>query len=337
MTKVTRTAMSSNQIRLPRPSSAAVRALPYAGVALLTALALAACGPASASGDSGAPAAGSTPAPTGTAGAGGAAGQRQPGVNGLVAAVNGSTMQVQTRTDQTAVTWSDATTFTTVAAAALTDVTVGSCVTVLEPAASGTATGSAGSAPATQVTAASVEVRPATNGECAAGFGGAGGGAPGGPGAGATPPAGAPTGAPTGTATNGTGGRGGADFGRRAVAGLVTAVSGDTITVQETTRARGNGTTSSTATASPTTTTVAVTTTSSTTYTAQKAGAATDVAVGVCASALGKADDTGAVTATSITLRPATNGACTTGFGGGPGGGRGGATGTATTTGGANG
>ncbi|HEY7988414.1 MAG TPA: hypothetical protein VIE19_04285, partial [Lapillicoccus sp.] len=234
--------MSSNQIRLPRPSSAAVRALPYAGIALLTALALAACGPASASGGSGAPAAGSTPAPTGTAGAGGAAGQRQPGVNGLVAAVNGSTMQVQTRTDQTAVTWSDATTFTTVAAAALTDVTVGSCVTVLEPATSGTATGSAGSAPATQVTAASVEVRPATNGECAAGFGGAGGGAPGGPGAGAAPPAGAPTGAPTGTATNGTGGRGGADFGRRAVAGLVTAVSGDTITVQATTRARANGT-----------------------------------------------------------------------------------------------
>ena len=103
MTKVTRTAMSSNQIRLPRPSSAAVRALPYAGIALLTALALAACGPASASGGSGAPAAGSTPAPTGTAGAGGAAGQRQPGVNGLVAAVNGSTMQVQTRTYQTAV------------------------------------------------------------------------------------------------------------------------------------------------------------------------------------------------------------------------------------------
>ncbi|MFI5075157.1 MAG: hypothetical protein ACHP7G_09140, partial [Actinomycetales bacterium] len=30
--------MSFNQIRLPRPSCAAVRALPYAGVALLTAL-----------------------------------------------------------------------------------------------------------------------------------------------------------------------------------------------------------------------------------------------------------------------------------------------------------
>jgi len=321
--------MSINQIRVPRATTAA-RALPYAGLAVLTALALAACGPASASGDSGAPAAGSTPAPTGTAGAGGAGGQRQPGVNGLIAAVNGSTMQVQTRTDQTAVSWTDATTFTTVAMGALTDVTVGSCVTVLEPATSGTATGSAASAPATQVTAASVEVRPATNGECAAGFGG------GAPGAGGTPPAGAPTGAPTGTATNGTGGRGGADFGRRAVAGLVTAVSGDSITVRETARARGNGTASSTATASPTTTSVTVTTTSSTTYTAQKTGAATDVAVGECASALGKADDTGAVAATAITLRPATNGSCTTGFGG-PGGGRGGSTGTATTTGGANG
>jgi hypothetical protein len=218
-------------------------------------------------------------------------------------------MQVQTRTDQTAVSWNDATTFTTVATAALSDVTVGTCVTVLEPPASGTPTGSATSSPATQVTAASVEVRPARNGECA--------------------------GAPTGTVTNGTGGRGAADFGRRAVAGLVTAVNGDTITVQETMRARGDGTASSTATASPMTATVTVATTSSTTYTAQKAGAATDVAVGECASALGKADDTGAVTATSITLRPATNGSCTTGFGGA--GGRGGATGTATTTGGVNG
>ena len=88
-----------------------------------------------------------TSAPTGAAGAGGAggAGQRQPGVNGLVAAVNGSTMQVQTRTDQTAVTWTDATTFTKVAAATLADVTVGSCVTVLEPATSG-GTGAAASA-----------------------------------------------------------------------------------------------------------------------------------------------------------------------------------------------
>ena len=294
----------------------ALRTLPLAGAAVVTAFALGACGSAPTA-NTQAPAGGSTPAPTATGGGG----QRQPGVNGLVAAVTGTTMQIQTRTDQTAVTWSDATTFTKVDTAALADVTVGSCVTVLEPAASGSATGSA-SAPANQVTAASVEVRPAVNGECTGGFGG---GAPnGGPGAGAT----RPPGAPTGTATTGPGGRNGGDVGRRAVAGLVSAVSGDTITVQETMRARGDGT--ATATASPTTTAVTVTTTGSTTYTAQKTAAATDVAVGECASALGKADDTGAVAATSISLRPATNGSCTTGFGG-PGGGRGGATGTATT------
>jgi len=219
------------------------------------------------------------------------------------------------------VTWTDATTFTKVDTAALADVTVGACVTVLEPASSRSATTSP-SGPATQVTAGSVEVRPATNGECTGGFGGGFGGTPpsSAPSAGATPPAGAPT----GTSTGGPGGRGGG-FGRGAV-GLVTAVNGDTLTVQETVGGRGTAT----ATATPTTTTVTVTTTGSTTFSVQKTAAASDVAVGECATAMGKADDTGAVTATSVSLRPATNGACTNGFGG-PGGGRPGATGTATT------
>jgi hypothetical protein len=321
-----RTAMTVNLIHLSRVPCAAVRTLPYAGIAVVSALALAACGPSSGSGDAGAPAGASTPAPTGAAG-GGAGGQRPPGVNGLVAAVSGSTMEVQTRTDQTAVTWNNSTTFTTTASATLADVTVGACVTVLEPASSGSATTSgSGSAPATQVTAASVDVRPAVNGQCT-GFGGAGGaGGPGGvPGSGATRPSGAPTAPPT---TGAAGGRGSGDVGRRALAGQVTAVSGDTITVQETLRPRGTDT--ATATATPTIATVTVTTNASTTYTAQKTGAASDVTVGECASALGKADDTGAVTATSISLRPATNGSCTTGFGG-AGGGGGGATGTATT------
>ena len=299
--------MTVNVIRLCRIPRAAVRTLPYAGIALVSALALAACGPSSGSGDAGAPAGASTSARTGTAGGG----QRTPGVNGLIAAVTGSTMQVQTRTDQTAVTWNDSTTFTTTASSTLADVTVGTCVTVLEPAPSGSATTSgSGSAPATQVTAASVDVRPAVNGQCT-GFGGGGG-------AGA-----APTGSPaTGTA----GGRASGDVGRRAFAGQVTTVSGDTITVQETLRPRGTDT----ATATPTTATVTVTTNASTTYTAQESAAASAVTVGECATALGKADDTGAVTATSISVRPATNGNCTTGFGG-PGGGRGGATGTAST------
>jgi hypothetical protein len=40
--------------------------------------------------------------------------------------------------------------------------------------------------------------------------------------------------------------------------------------------------------------------------------------------ALGKSDDTGSIAATSIILRPAQNGSCSTGLGGGPGGGFGG-------------
>ena len=54
------------------------------------------------------------------------------------------------------------------------------------------------------------------------------------------------------------------------------------------------------------------------------------MAVGECATALGKADDTGSVAATSISLRPATNGSCTVA---GAGRGNGTATGTATTRG----
>jgi hypothetical protein len=72
---------------------------------------------------------------------------------------------------------------------------------------------------------------------------------------------------------------------------------------------------------------VAVTLTSSTTFTERQPAAATDLAVGKCASAVGAADTTGAVTARSITIStPGANG-CTTGFGrfGGAGGGAGGA------------
>ena len=200
----------------------------------MTAIALAACGPATASGGGGArPVGRRRPRPV--ARAPGAPGSAAAGVNGLIAAVNGSTMQVQTRTDQTAVSWNDARR-SHGRTAALSDVTVGTCVTVLEPPASGTPTGSATSSPATQVTAASVEVRPATNGECAGGFGGwrrcrRTGGAT---------RLGAPTGRPR-TERVAAVARTSA---RRAVAGLVTAVSGDTITVQETMRARGDGTAS---------------------------------------------------------------------------------------------
>lgn len=322
--------MSSSLLSLrPRTLSSA---LPYAGLAALTALTLAACGPSGSASSGGAsPAAGSTPAPSATGGAGGAGtggSARQPGVSGLIAAMTGSTMQVQTRTDQTAVSWTDSTSFTKLTTAALGDVTAGSCVSVTEPQTSGTSTASPGTGPATAITAGVVQIRAADNGQCTGGFGGFGGG-PGAPaptgtqGAGAAP-SGTPSGAPTG-------GPDGGGFGRRGANGLVTAVSGDTITVQETVRAQGNGTSSATSGAQQS---VSVTTTSTTTYLAEKTAAASDVAVGECATALGKADDTGAVTATAISLRPATNGTCTFGAGGR---GQGGAAAPTTTAGVANG
>ena len=308
------------------------RTLPYAGLSVLVALALAGCGGGSSTTNGPAPVAGSTPATTGAGGTGGTGnGQRQPGTTGLIAAVNGSTMQVQTRTDQTAVTWSDTTAFTKQVVATLADVTTGSCVTVLEPQTTGSATATPGATAPTSVSAATVQVRPATNGQCTGGFGGFGGG-----GGGAGAPTGAPTRAGTRTGTAGPDGAGGA-FGRRPTTGLVTAVSGSTITVQETMRGgAGAGgastgsattdgsTTGSGGTAEGTTQIVTVTTTGSTAYLAEKQASPSDVAVGECATATGKADDTGAVDATTVALRPAANGSCTNGGTGRP-------TGSATT------
>ncbi len=323
------TALFSATPTAPLSGGRLLRALPYAGLTALVAMSLAACGGGSST--TSPPVAAATPAPTGTAGggAGGGQGQRVPGTTGLVAAVNGSTMQVQTRTDQTAVSWSGTTTFTKQVAGSLADVKTGTCVTVLEPAASGSsATATPGAAP-TAVTAATVQVRPATNGQCAGGFAGAPGG-----GGGA-----APTGAPT--RTGGTAGANGANgangFGRGAVNGTVTAVDGASFTVQEEMRAgRGAGgataATGTTGTATARTmVTVTVTTTGATTYLTEASAAASDVVVGECATALGKADDTGSVAATAISLRPATNGSCTGG------GGRGNGTATGTATGSANG
>jgi hypothetical protein len=51
-------------------------------------------------------------------------------------------------------------------------------------------------------------------------------------------------------------------------------------------------------------------------FTERTTAAATDLAVGKCATAIGTADSTGAVTARSITISTAGANGCTTGFGG---------------------
>jgi hypothetical protein len=117
---------------------------------------------------------------------------RMPGANGKVAALAGSTAQVQGMEGQVAVTWNGSTTFTKEVSARLSDVEVGSCVLVApdgEP--------STDADPATEVAAANVRISAKTGGSCAAarGPGGPGGSSGEGPQLNGTPPPDAPDGA----------------------------------------------------------------------------------------------------------------------------------------------
>ena len=142
---------------------------------------------------------------------------------------------------------------------------------------------------------------------------------------GARPPgaAGAP-GMPSSGRTRGSGG-GGNGFAGLGAFGKVTAVSGASFSLKSS-PPQGSTATSSVPTSQ------AVQTPAATTYTRTGAATAKALVLGLCVTALGKADDTGSIAATSIALRPAQNGSCSSGFGGGFGG-RGPAAGTAPTAG----
>ncbi|GHF86904.1 hypothetical protein FHX82_004531 [Amycolatopsis bartoniae] len=217
-------------------------------------------------------------APAGQTQASGAAGaNRGPAASGTVAQVGGSTIEVQNQTDgQVTVNFSGSTTFTDRVAATLADVTTGSCVVV-----NGTGT---------PVAAKSVQISAPVNGACNGGFGGGGGMRPQN-GSGSAAPR------PSGTNNPGRGGFGGA-FGK------VTAVSGTGFTVEQDNRQTGA------------TTSVQVTVDATTTYTKSQSADASALKVGECVTATGKADDTGAVTAQTISISQAGANGCTTGFGG---------------------
>jgi hypothetical protein len=122
-------------------------------------------------------------------------------------------------------------------------------------------------------------------------------------------PSGMPSGAP--------GGNGPRMSMVRAAFGKVTAVSGRGFTVKSSAGGQSS--------------TVTVTTSSSTSYTANAGATASAVKVGLCMSAQGSTDSTGAVTATTVTVSKPANGTCTGGFGGfraGPGMGQGGPNGS---------
>lgn len=248
------------------------------------ALALAACG-----GSSPAPAAntgGSSQAPGGGNRTGGGA---PPGVFGSIAAMSGQTLQVQNpQSGQTAVTYDGSTKITNSVTGALSDVTNGECVTV-----NGTSSGQGKPVAATAVTI----TQAGANG-CSFGNGGqrpSGSNVP--------RPSGSnrprPSGSPNPSAGNNPAG------GPRAF-GAVTAVSATGFTVHST-----FGTTTSD---------VTVTVTSATTYTKTVTADASVLVVGACVAAQGKADDTGAVAATSIAVSKAGPNGCTGGFRGGAGG-----------------
>ncbi len=199
-------------------------------------------------------------------------------------------LQVQSTDSQTTVTYSSATRFAQTVTGKLAD---GQCVTV---------TGAPVSGSSDVLTASSVRIEAKVNGACPTATGRPGGFAGGNGGQGFQGGSGAPrpSGAPSG------------QFRDLAFAsGTVSTVSGSTVTLQGVLR-EGRSTASPSSTPSTITVMLAATTTVTETVPATKAAAV----VGVCATAIGKADDRGDIAATSITIsKPDANG-CRAGFGG---------------------
>jgi hypothetical protein len=203
------------------------------------------------------------------------------GTSGQLVQVNGTTLTLSTTNGDVTVTYTSTTPITRASTGVSADIVAGTCVTVI---------GTKDSTGA--VTATSVRLTQAVNGACAGGLGArpGGGGFPGG----GSRPSGAPTFNPN-IAT---------------VSGLVTTVSGTSVTVMQT-----NGT--STTVVVPTTITVNESQTAS----------ASDLVVSDCLLARGPKSTAGVVAATAMTIEPATsNGTCTVvgrggfgGFGGGRG------------------
>ena len=138
-----------------------------AALALTGALALGACGSSSSA---------STPAPSASrSGSGQGGGGQRAGAAGLIAAVTGSTAQVQSTSSQTAVTWNDKTTFSKTVPATAAALKVGQCVSArAATSGSGNAANGGASAP-TSIDAATVALSDPVGGSCAGPGGGQGG------------------------------------------------------------------------------------------------------------------------------------------------------------------
>ena len=223
-----------------------------------------------------------------------------PGVSGTIAAVTGTTAQVQSSDTQTAVTWTDGTTVQVVTAATLADVTAGSCVMALTGGSGdgdgGTGDGETGDGAAGAATTVAVSTPGDDGCDVAGGFpggafgGGSSGGADGPSGRPTDLPSDLPTGRPSGRPSGvPSGAPSGFGPGGGRVLGTVVSVDGSTVTAR-TTGADGQSE-QQTFTVDPTTT-----------YTLTAAGTTDAVVVGQCMTALGDEDDSGTLTATSLTV-----------------------------------
>jgi hypothetical protein len=234
------------------------------------------------------------PAPASSRSGGGG----QPGVFGLVAAVSGSEVQVQNRTEgQVAVDLTSKTRITALTTVTKSDLKAGDCVT-----ASGTPD-SAG----TGLTATTVTL---TTGSCTAGRRGGGNGNGGSPNGGGPSRRARPSGAPNPSA----GARPATLF------GTVRSVSGDAVTVEGELRvpgAQNNG-------SAPAARTLTITLDGSTKIERTATATASAIHAGLCLAATGAANSIGTVQAKTVAVFPATGGQCTGGFGGVGGFGRGG-------------
>jgi hypothetical protein len=218
-----------------------------------------------------------------------------PGAIGEVAAVDGRTAQVQNeQTGQVAVTWTGTTDFTATVDAALADLSVGDCVVVT------------GDGDEAIFNASTIQISDPTDDGCQAGPGGGGMG-----GGRQEPPEGAPSpgegetpeGTPEGDEDMG----GVMPPGR--VIGEVTAMHATGFTVV------GMAGGADTGEEADVETTVSVS--GDTSYTETQDATAKAVTVGSCVSAMGEADDVGAVTAESISISDPVHGSCGFPFGGG--------------------
>jgi hypothetical protein len=257
------------------------RTLVVSAAVLAAGLTLAACsGSSSGSTPSSSAAAGGGGAAAGGGGGGGGGQGGGPPASGQVAAISGTTMQVQSQqAGQVAVSWTSSTKFTHPVTTTLSAVKAGDCVVATAP--SGTSS--------TSFTATALTVSTPVNGQCG-----------GGPGNGQRPsgfPSGQrPSGAPSGAA-----GRRNGAF----ATGTVSSVSGSTLVVA----ARQLGSNGST-------TNRNITVGSQTKITTQQSTTSQSLKVGLCITAQGSANSTGTVAASSVRISDPVNGQCTGGFGG---------------------